>query len=1107
MKIGYLAKRLVTALVAILLPISSFLIPRAWAVDAIAAVVTTNTNLDGFLLGSPGVYKLNGYSITGPVGTNFLIGINLENAPSGDFLSLTTDALTPSFGFTSGTDTMNHFTQITFVGQDAAIKANLRDGFFYHSENGSWNNQIKISLTITEDVPGVAFYPRDGHYYKVGHFTNGASTNAFCEDVGANATNYISSYFAIDSLSRLNKGNSACTWSQANSLARSETLKSRPGYLTNITTSGENDFLKSKLQGALNVWIGGTDGGVTGASSYTPVTDPTFDYFTATSVSDSMLAGSVGTEGLWRFYDGPEKGKVFWRQRAGVGSINSDWVTWESTHEYAGYDPGTTSNVSDANQDVLIYSNWADAASSQREPNNSSSGTLVTGCGVGHTYCGEDNVVFNWNAASGYWNDLNGNEATVPFYGYVIEYGDDTPFSDTDRKSSTLSYGNLPAAISINTGAQDIGSSSAILKGAVKPSSAGSTASFCYGITADLTSCTSVAATSPNVVTANAYNTVTKTLTGLNPDTTYYYYVSSTSSGIETKSSIRSFKTTDSCYTYSDLPTGKRVLKFSENTNCTWTIPGGSKEVEIVAVAGGGGGGSACVGGGGGAGGFLHTGNNFLAVGTVVVNVGPGGAGGAGTGCAGNYGTNGSNTVITTGNGAYVKTLVGGGGGGKIGPTDGKVGGSGGGGSGLTSSGGLGTTDAQGLQQGNSGGNGSAGSGAPAGGGGGASSAGGNGGVSADVGGAGGSGYMLNVIGKDENFAGGGGGGSDEIGGLGGQSCGGNGASRNDHYGAVGVGTTAATGFGCGGGGGNGNMPASAGSNGIVYIFYSVSKYSITYNASGASGTTPTEYLALSGDKIFIQSSDSLNKSDATFDAWLFNGIKYQAGSEFTVTSDVEFVALWISAGGAGGGGYSVPASPSTPECLWKPIDLYEGEVIGSEQLSALFNVPGSVTYSIKPGYKPPAGTLEITAKFTPLDLVEFKPITVTRQITVRSLTPSDGTQASTSKLTKLAVIYFNSNEYFLDKNDRKELIAVSKLLQSVPANKLIVEGNTDIKKGVDNNWLSKSRAKAVAEYMKSQGIKPKLIKLWFGPSKPAVKAKDRASLALNRRVEIYVAE
>ena len=157
-------------LAVLALLIQSLTISPVLAVDPISAVVPNNTNLSGFLLGSPGTYQLNGFSITGPVATDFLVGISLENAPTGDYLSLTTTGLTASYGYTSGTDTLSHFTQITFVGQDAAIIDNLRDGFFYHSENGSWNNQITISLTITEDVPGVAYYPHDNHYYRVGLF-------------------------------------------------------------------------------------------------------------------------------------------------------------------------------------------------------------------------------------------------------------------------------------------------------------------------------------------------------------------------------------------------------------------------------------------------------------------------------------------------------------------------------------------------------------------------------------------------------------------------------------------------------------------------------------------------------------------------------------------------------------------------------------------------------------------------------------------------------------------------------------------------------------------------------------------------------------------------
>ena len=898
---------IVSLVVGILIP------PATQAADPIASIVPASSQLPNFTLDSSGTYALSGYRVTGPADRDLLIGISLDTAPSGDYLSLTTTGLTPSYGFTSGQDQLSGFTQITFVGRLADINSNLTNGFRYHSANGEWSNTIKISLSVTEDVAGIAYYPRDGHYYKVGHFTNSGSNNAFCEDPGTAATDYINSYSEVETLERLNKGDPACTWSKANELARAGTLKSRPGYLANITSVGENEFLQSKLQGALNVWIGGTDGGRTGASSYTPVNDAAFNYFTATSVPDSMLSGLVGTEGLWRFYDGPEKGKVFWRQKLNVG-VN--WPNWESANEYTGYSPSTNSNIQSADQDVLSYTNWSTPA----EPNNTSSATMVTGGSCGQQYCGEDNIVFNWNAANGNWNDLSGNEATVPFYGYVVEYGDETPFTGSSK-------------------------------------------------------------------------------------------------------AIASISTSSNCYESFELTGGKKVLKFAGNAACTWNKPSGITSVEILAVAGGGGGGSACVGGGGGAGGFLQTVNNNFQASSVTISVGRGGAGGAGTGCAHNRGQNGQDTELTFS--GQTLTLYGGGGGGEIGPRNGYSGGSGGGGSGLSTQGGSGFSS-----QGSDGGNGTNGGGNTGGGGGGASSVGGNSGD-------GGSGFTLNVLGFNENFAGGGGGGSDDVGGIGGQSCGGNGASRNDNHGGVPVAATAANGYGCGGGGGNGNEVATAGSKGVVYISYVVA-------------TPPS------------------------------NG---------------------------GGGGFSAPVAPVAPECLWKPVDLFEGESIGSEQLNALFNVPGSVTYSIKPGFKPTAGTVEITANFTPLDLAGFMPITVSRQITVRPVITSDGTEASTPKLTKLTVIYFNSNEYFLDRNDRQELIAVSKALKSVPANKLIVEGNTDVKKGVDNNWLSKSRAKAVAQYMKSQGIKPKLIKLWFGPSKPAVKAKDRASLALNRRVEIYVAE
>jgi outer membrane protein OmpA-like peptidoglycan-associated protein len=1074
----------------------------AWASIPYTATVPSTTQLTGFIVGSPGVYQLSGYSIDGPDGANFLVGIAIENAPEGDYLSLTTGGgVTASYGFTSGADTMKSFTQITFTGQEAAINDNLMNGFEYHSIKGEWNDSIRISLTVTEEIPGVAYYPHDNHYYRVGHFyqddNDAATTNSvFCSDAGTSATNYETNYDPIEDIRRIAKGSSNCTWANANSLARSATLKDRPGYLANITNVAENNFLKAKLQGALNVWMGGTDGAVDGTTSADANNIPGFDYFSATTVPDSFTGG---TEGLWRYYDGPEKGQVFWRQLGGVGS---DWLTWRSTHENNSYVPSATSNITSAgDQDVLIYSNWSNPA----EPNNLSSTSL-----------GEDNIVFNWGSTLGYWNDLHESEPTIGYYGYIVEYGDSTPFSDSDKKFSTLVIGSKPVGSVLNLGAENIGQTYATLKGSINISDSGTSASFCYGNTLDLATCISVAASSPSTIRANSYNIVTKDLTGLTSNSTYYYYVVSTNNGVDTKSSTRSFRTTDSCYSYNDLLTGKRLLKFTENTDCTWTVPANVTQVEIVAVAGGGGGGSVCVGGGGGAGGYFHSGNNFSVVGTFVANVGSGGAGGAGTaGCTHNIGANGGDTVIKTGGGAFTKTIKGGGGGGFIGPASGADGGSGGGGSGVSAAGGARLI----AGEGNAGGNGESGSGNPGGGGGGASSVGGN--ATATVGGAGGSGYTLTISGKSEFFAGGGGGASDDVGGEGGQFCGGKGASRNDSHGGVEEAATAATGYGCGGGGGDGNQPATAGSNGVVYLFYSLNNYSITYVASGATGVVPTESSTLSGNEIYVQSGSGLTKNGCLFDSWIYNGTKLQTGDAITVNEDVSLTASWLQSGctnsGGGGGGIApAPVPQILPGFTWNPKNIYENQSITEEQLGAEFSVPGTVTYSIPKGFKPKNGKLTIVVTFKPQDTSQYLEVQITREIevlkvdslAVEGIVTGEATtqkQVALPELKTLGKVYFNTDEYFLDAKDRKYLKAVANKAKKTGSKSVLILGHTDVKKGVDNTWLSKSRANAVAKFLKQFDIKAKITEAWFGPRKPAKTGLDKVSLALNRRVEIYL--
>jgi outer membrane protein OmpA-like peptidoglycan-associated protein len=56
----------------------------------------------------------------------------------------------------------------------------------------------------------------------------------------------------------------------------------------------------------------------------------------------------------------------------------------------------------------------------------------------------------------------------------------------------------------------------------------------------------------------------------------------------------------------------------------------------------------------------------------------------------------------------------------------------------------------------------------------------------------------------------------------------------------------------------------------------------------------------------------------------------------------------------------------------------------------------------------------------------------------------------------------------------------------------------------VNNTWLSRQRAKAVANYIRPMLKGKKIVIGWYASGKPVSTGTTAAALALNRRVEIY---
>src|SRR5207237_731906 len=108
-------------------------------------------------------------------------------------------------------------------------------------------------------------------------------------------------------------------------------------------------------------------------------------------------------------------------------------------------------------------------------------------------------------------------------------------------------------------------------------------------------------------------------------------------------------------------------------------------------------------------------------------------------------------------------------------------------------------------------------------------------------------------------------------------------------------------------------------------------------------------------------------------------------------------------------------------------------------------------------------------------------------------------------KISLAADTYFDFDKATLKPEGKQKLAEVVRELKANPNIRVLVEGHTDsIGSDAYNQRLSERRAKAVADYMESEGITASRIttKGW-GKTKPVASNKTKEGRAQNRRVEI----
>jgi hypothetical protein len=179
-------------------------------------------------------------------------------------------------GYPSANWTNGLASEIAFTASESNANAALEA--LQYKADGSGTYELRI--TVTEFVSGTAVDASTGNYYEV---VNVGPSTIRWEDARCKAKWGPSSVFtggtSWTAVDRSTVANDGCS----NATSRRQ-LFGKNGYLANVTTLAEHEFLMDKITGT--GWIGGSD---------------------------------HTTDGVWRWNDGPEAGQVFFVQKVVTG--------------------------------------------------------------------------------------------------------------------------------------------------------------------------------------------------------------------------------------------------------------------------------------------------------------------------------------------------------------------------------------------------------------------------------------------------------------------------------------------------------------------------------------------------------------------------------------------------------------------------------------------------------------------------------------------------------------------------------------------------------------------------------------------------------------------